>query len=103
MTDFRTQHHFQFMDILETVVIFGHGFPCPLGLVAVRNFVASSIGKEGTFAIAVRICVLFFLPSHGVAVFPGIFFDSAFVPLQTELGRNFKMFVQFEFCVEDGH
>ena len=36
---------------------------------------------EGSFAIAVRICVLFFLPSHGITVFSGIFFDSAFVPL----------------------
>ena len=81
MTDFCTQHHFQFMDVLETVVIFGHGFPGPLGLVAVRDFVASSVGKEGTFAVAVRICVLFFLPSHGITVFSGIFFDSAFVPL----------------------
>ena len=103
VTYFRAQHEFQVMVFPEAVLVFGHGLPSPLGLVAVRNLVASAIGQEGALSVTVRISVVQLFAAHGIALFPCVLFNSAFVPLQAELGCYLEVFVQLEFRVEDGH
>ena len=103
MPDFRAHHEFQVVDVFKAVLVFGHGFPSPLGLVAVRNLIASAIGQDGACAIAIGINMLFFFAPHGIAVLTSIFFNGAFIPLQAELRCYFEVFVQLEFRIEDGH
>ena len=103
VSEFGTTHQFHIMDVIETVVPFEHGFPCPLVGVGFCLFVHSAVGENGFLYTVNDECRILFLLAHGIAVVSGIAFQRIVVMLETVLCGQLQVVVELQFGIEDCH
>ena len=102
MAQLKAPHEFHVVYLVETLVPFEHGLPCPLVGVGVGllNLAAEwkyylLLAVDGVF----RVCTLL---THSVALLAGVTLQVVVVILIAELSGELQVLQQFQLCVKPG-